>query len=74
MTNELLAGLGQQPLPPQPTREEVVQIIDEVRKAFGAPGDWGYGTSKGDSLLRLYTVARLLSRPVVAADSEAANA
>lgn len=28
--------------------------IEEIHHAFGAPGDWGYGTPIGDALARLY--------------------
>jgi len=27
----------------------------EIRKAFGAPGDWGYGTPIGDALMAAYS-------------------
>lgn len=29
-----------------------------VHEAFGAPGDWGYGTPIGDALLALYSANR----------------
>ncbi len=32
----------------------VSRLIDEVHKAFGAPGDYGYGTPQGEALYRLY--------------------
>jgi hypothetical protein len=32
----------------------VSAAIDAVHKAFGAPGDYGYGTPKGDALMALY--------------------
>lgn len=28
--------------------------VDELHKAFGAPGDWGYGNELGDALSKLY--------------------
>lgn len=34
--------------------------IDGVRKAFGAPGDHGYGTAEGASLFQLYQARALL--------------
>ena len=30
--------------------------VDEIHKAFGAPGDFGYGTPIGDALARIYGV------------------
>jgi len=27
----------------------------EIHKAFGAPGDWGYGTPIGDALMAAYS-------------------
>ncbi len=33
---------------------EVHGAIREVKRAFGAPGDYGYGTREGNALLRLY--------------------
>ncbi|PZR84159.1 MAG: hypothetical protein DI537_33600 [Stutzerimonas stutzeri] len=32
----------------------VRDAIDAVRRAFGAPGDHGYGTPQGDALFELY--------------------
>lgn len=32
----------------------VRQAIDGVHRAFGAPGDHGYGTPAGDALFELY--------------------
>lgn len=34
--------------------DEVVEQIDALKKAFGAPGDYGYGTASGDALYQLY--------------------
>lgn len=33
----------------------VAQQIDDLKKAFGAPGDYGYGTASGDALYAIYT-------------------
>ncbi len=38
---------------------KVEQAIQQIRHAFGAPGDWGYHTPKGDALFALY---KLLSK------------
>lgn len=32
----------------------VRDAIDAIRRAFGAPGDHGYGTPQGDALFELY--------------------
>lgn len=32
----------------------VRQAIDATLRAFGAPGDYGYGTPQGDALFELY--------------------
>lgn len=41
-----------------PTERELLQwaveAIRVVHKTVGAPGDYGYGTPKGDALKRLY--------------------
>lgn len=42
--------------------------IAEVKKAFGAPGDFGYGTPEGRALLELYNL-----RPVLNASLGLAN-
>lgn len=34
--------------------ERLLEATEQVHKAFGAPGDWGYGTPKGDALMALY--------------------
>lgn len=31
--------------------------IRDIKKAFGAPGDYGYGTPQGDSLFHAYKIA-----------------
>jgi hypothetical protein len=33
---------------------KINEAIDAVHKALGAPGDYGYGTPKGDALFALY--------------------
>lgn len=32
----------------------VRDAIDAIRRAFGAPGDYGYGTPQGEALFELY--------------------
>lgn len=32
----------------------VSEKINQIHKAFGAPGDYGYGTKEGDALFELY--------------------
>ena len=36
--------------------QKISAAIDACHKAFGAPGDYGYGTPKGDALFALYRV------------------
>ncbi|NTG07203.1 hypothetical protein [Rhizobium rhizogenes] len=54
----------------------VSAAIDAVHKAFGAPGDYGYGTPKGDALIALYRSEINLDRAeeVFAALAELASA
>lgn len=33
---------------------EASERITEVKRAFGAPGDYGYGTAEGNALYELY--------------------
>jgi hypothetical protein len=33
---------------------DIGHAIDQVLKAFGSPGDWGYGTEKGEALYALH--------------------
>ena len=33
--------------------EEADGLINRIHRAFGAPGDWGYGDPKGDALFKL---------------------
>lgn len=37
--------------------EKALAAIEAVHKAFGAPGDYGYGTREGDALFELYKAA-----------------
>lgn len=43
-------------------RQDIQDAIDAVHKAFGAPGDWGYGTPKGDALFALYRCLTVTER------------
>lgn len=36
------------------TLQRAAAAIDQVHAAFGAPGDYGYGTRQGDALFALY--------------------
>lgn len=38
-------------------RDELIKAVDLIKAAFGAPGDYGYGTPKGDALFALYRAA-----------------
>jgi hypothetical protein len=38
-------------------RTATIEAIAAVKRAFGAPGDYGYGTAKGDALFALYRAA-----------------
>ncbi len=44
--------------------KEALAAIHDIKKAFGAPGDWGYGHPQGDSLVRLYTSTQALSKAI----------
>lgn len=33
--------------------DALVKAAEQVYRAFGAPGDWGYNTPKGDALFAL---------------------
>ena len=35
----------------------LADAVDQVHRAFGAPGDWGYGTDRGRALYELYKAA-----------------
>lgn len=39
------------------TEPRVIEAIAAIKRAFGAPGDYGYGTAKGDALFALYRAA-----------------
>lgn len=41
--------------------------IDAVHRAFGAPGDWGYGTPKGEALFALYRLDPVEWHPIKSA-------
>lgn len=43
---------------------ETVAKIAAVKKAFGAPGDWGYGNPQGESLYGLYLAAANLDQAI----------
>jgi len=40
---------------------EIMQAVDQVHKAFGAPGDYGYDTTEGKALIRLYRAQVVLA-------------
>lgn len=46
----------------------VRDVIDAVHRAFGAPGDYGYGTPQGDALFRLYKQRAALQVAIEAAE------
>lgn len=37
--------------------ENLLKAIKQIKAAFGAPGDYGYGTKEGDALYNLYKAA-----------------
>lgn len=39
-----------------PSVESAIKLQKDIHKAFGAPGDFGYGTPVGKALQRLYSV------------------
>lgn len=41
-----------------------VEKMDALHKAFGAPGDYGYGTKEGDALFELCRAAIELSNAI----------
>ncbi|HWJ71905.1 MAG TPA: hypothetical protein VNX29_01950 [Kaistia sp.] len=51
------------PVPPPSERLRVAAAIDALHAAFGAPGDYGYGTPKGDALFALYRLRAELETP-----------
>lgn len=42
------------------TVRHVVDEIDAIHKAYGAPGDYGYGTDLAQVLLQVYRLAPVL--------------
>ena len=57
VTREALVGLAaalETALRALAATKEVDAAIDYIKKAFGAPGEFGYGTREGDALYRLY--------------------
>jgi len=38
----------------EPKLETLLRAVDEARRAFGAPGDYGYETREGQALFALY--------------------
>jgi hypothetical protein len=52
---------------------ETLQAIQDIHKALGAPGDYGYETKEGKALLRLYRSTTGLVEQVVE-ESEVSNA
>lgn len=40
---------------------EALEAVNEIHRAFGAPGNFGYYTKEGEALRHLYECARLLS-------------
>jgi hypothetical protein len=45
-----------------------------IYQAFGAPGDWGYGTDIGDALSALYKTPRAVAIPSIDPDCEVSDA
>lgn len=43
-------------------RREMINGIRAVHKTFAAPGNYGYGTPMGDTLLKLYKIHDLLTK------------
>ncbi len=43
---------------------EALAAIHDIRKAFGPPGDYGYGSKQGDALVRLYNSSRGLAERI----------
>jgi hypothetical protein len=40
-----------------PSLDDLVALRGRVHRAFGAPGDWGYGKPIGDALRALYEIS-----------------
>lgn len=51
---------------------EAISAMQGVRKAFGAPGDHGYGTPEGDALFALYKAMAALKNHAAAEPTETA--
>jgi hypothetical protein len=47
---------------PERALEECKEAIGKVHRAFGAPGNYGYGHPEGDSLQHLYAAHDLVYR------------
>jgi hypothetical protein len=43
--------------------EDMLAAVDQVKAAFGAPGDFGYETREGKALFALYRAAVPLRQP-----------
>jgi len=44
--------------------KEALAAIHEIKKAFGAPGDYGYDHPQGKSLVRIYTSTQALAKAI----------
>lgn len=56
--------------------DEIKALLDAVQQVhcvFGAPGDYGYDTPKGDALFALYRSAHAASSAIDNRESENAN-
>lgn len=58
------------PTPLQIFLTELASAINEVHSAFGAPGDYGYGTREGNALFELYKLEARLGDIVSLAKGE----
>lgn len=54
----------------EPIDQRTRAAILAVRNAFGAPGDWGYETPKGDALRRLFDIYNELGTQIFIEDLE----
>jgi hypothetical protein len=55
-------------------RSQLVAVrdaIDAIHRAFGAPGDHGYGTPQGDALFELYKQRAAVADALQASDTAA---
>lgn len=55
---------------PARAMREALEAIWAVHTAFGAPGDYGYGTREGEALRWLYDSLRLLGPTLKALDPD----